>query len=94
MHDQGQELRSAMMETSHVLEMTYPFVKLCWDLGGQERAKNNVGFEFDKLGNQVRGAVRTLGSWIKDLDSDVAVNGSPLLQSSIDELGERVDARD
>jgi len=51
--------------------MTHSFVKLRRDLGSQERAENNIGVNFDKLVNQVRGTVGTLGSRVEDLDSDI-----------------------
>ena len=53
--------------------MTYSLVELCRDLGSQEWAEDDVGPELDELVNQIRGTVSTLGSWIEDLDSDIAL---------------------
>jgi hypothetical protein len=51
--------------------MTHFLVKLCRDLGCQERAENNVGVKLDELVDQVRSTVGTLGSGVEDLDSDI-----------------------
>ena len=51
--------------------MTYSLVELCRDLGSQEWAEDNVGPKFDKLIDQIRGTVGTLGPRVEDLDSDI-----------------------